>query len=78
MLLEDVMEILPILMPQVFIYQFFFIWGHEQCYMTSNQLKVRTYYYLKDLRRVYFTCLGLPYGKKDQTLFIEDEPNKAL
>ncbi len=78
MLLEDVIEILPILIPQVFVDQFFFIWGHEQCSMTSNQLKVGTYYYLKDLKCVYFTCQGLPYGKEDQTLFIEDEPNKAL
>jgi hypothetical protein len=46
MLLEDVMEILPILVPQVFVNQFVFIWGHEQCSMTSNQLKVGTYYYL--------------------------------
>ncbi len=78
MLLEDVMEIRPILMPQVFIDQFFFIWGQQQCSMTSNQLKVGTYYYLKDLRHVYFTCWGLPYGKENHTLFVEDELNKAL
>jgi hypothetical protein len=39
------MEILPILMPQVFVDQFVFIWGHEQCSMRSNQLKAGTYYY---------------------------------
>jgi hypothetical protein len=30
------------------------------------------------LDRVHFACRGLPYGAKDQTLFIDDEPNKAL
>jgi hypothetical protein len=29
MLLENVMQVLPLLMPQVFVNQFFFIWGHE-------------------------------------------------
>jgi len=29
MLLEDVMQVLPLVMPQVFVDQFFFIWGHE-------------------------------------------------
>jgi hypothetical protein len=32
--------------------------------MMSGQLKLGTYYYLKDLRRVYFACQGLSYGKK--------------
>jgi hypothetical protein len=27
---------------------------------------------------VYFACQRLPYGKEDQTLFIDDEPNKAF
>jgi hypothetical protein len=27
---------------------------------------------------VYFACWGLPYGKENQTLLIDDEPNKAL
>jgi hypothetical protein len=29
MLLEDVLEILPLLMPKTFINQFVFVWGHE-------------------------------------------------
>ncbi len=62
MLLEVVMEILPILMPQVFV----------------DHLGSWTYYYLKDLKCVYFTCRKPPYGKEDQMLLIEDEPNKAL
>jgi len=39
---------------------------------------VGTYYYLKDLKHVYFSCWGLPYGIQDQMLLINDEPNKAL
>jgi hypothetical protein len=27
---------------------------------------------------VYFSCQRLPYGKEDQTLLIDDEPNKAF
>jgi hypothetical protein len=38
MLLEDVMQVLPLLMPQVFVDQIFFIWGHEQCSKTLGQL----------------------------------------
>jgi hypothetical protein len=33
---------------------------------------------LKDLDWVYLACKGLPYGDKDKTLFIDDEPNKTL
>jgi hypothetical protein len=29
MLLEDVMHVLPLLVPQAFVYQFVFIWGCE-------------------------------------------------
>jgi hypothetical protein len=38
MLLEDVMEVHPMLMPQVFVYQFVFIWGCEKCSITSSQV----------------------------------------
>jgi hypothetical protein len=27
---------------------------------------------------MYYVCRWLPYGKDDQTLLINDEPNKAL
>jgi hypothetical protein len=39
MLLENVMEVFPMFMPQVFVDQFFFIWGCDQCSIVSNQLK---------------------------------------
>jgi hypothetical protein len=48
MLLENDMEVFSMFMPQVFVDQFFFIWGCDQCSIMSNQLKVETYYYLKD------------------------------
>jgi hypothetical protein len=64
MLIEDVMEVLTLLLLQDFIDQFFFIWGHEQCSMTSSQLTTRNYYYLKDLSRVYSTYQRLPYGQE--------------
>jgi hypothetical protein len=78
MLIEDVMEVFALLLPQDFIDQFVFIWGREQCLMTLGQLTTGNYYCLKDLSRVYFACRGLPYGKEDQTLLINDEPCKAL
>ncbi len=46
--------------------------------MTLGQLTTGNYYCLKDLSHVYFACQGLPYGKEDQTLLINDEPCKAL
>jgi hypothetical protein len=36
MLLEDVLEILPLLMPKILINQFVFVWGHEQCTSTTS------------------------------------------
>jgi hypothetical protein len=78
MLLEDVFQILPLLMPKTFVDQFVFVWGHEQCTTIRNQLTHSIYYYLKDLDQVHFTCKGLPYGDRDQTLFIDDELSKAL
>ncbi len=36
MLIEDVMEVLTLLLPQDFIHQFVFIWGREQCLMTPG------------------------------------------
>jgi hypothetical protein len=35
-------------------------------------------YYLKYLKHVYYVYCGKDYGKEDQTLFIDDEPNKVL
>jgi hypothetical protein len=34
--------------------------------------------YFKDLKCVYFACQGLPYGKNDQMLFIDNGLIKAL
>jgi hypothetical protein len=56
MLLEDVMHVFLSLVPQAFVDKFVFIWGCEQCTMTLGQVTTRTYYYLKDLNHVYFTC----------------------
>jgi hypothetical protein len=36
------------------------------------------HYYLRDLKHVYYGCCGFPYGQEDQTLFINDEPNKVF
>jgi hypothetical protein len=43
-----------------------------------GQISPESHYHLKDLKRVYYGCRGLPYGKEDQTLFIDNEPNKVL
>jgi hypothetical protein len=75
---EDVLNILLMFMLESFLDQFVFIWGHEQCSKTFGEITHESYYYLKDLKNTYYVCRGLPYGKEDQTLLINDEPNKAL
>jgi uncharacterized membrane protein len=39
MLLENVIEVFPMFMPQVFVDQLFFIWGCDQYSISSNQLE---------------------------------------
>jgi hypothetical protein len=63
--LDDVLEVLPMLMLEYFLERFFFIWGCEQCSKTYGQISFGSHYYLKDLKWVYYACLGLPYGKED-------------
>jgi hypothetical protein len=78
MKLEDVLEVLSMFMPKNFMDWFVFIWGHEQCSKIVGQISPGFHYYLKDLKCVYDGCHGLPNGKEDQTLLIDDEPNKAI
>jgi hypothetical protein len=33
---EDVLKILPLLMPKTFVNQFVFVWGHEKCSATTS------------------------------------------
>jgi hypothetical protein len=47
MLLKNVLEIIPLLMPKTLIDQFVFVWGCEQC-TTTSQFTHSIYYYLKD------------------------------
>ncbi len=78
MKLEDVLEVLPMLVPESFLDQFIFIWGREQCSKMSGEISLRCHYYLKDLKCVYYACHEKDYGKEDQTLLIDDEPSKAF
>ncbi len=78
MKLEDVLKVLPMFMLENFMDQCVFIWGREQCSKMAGQISPKSHYYLKDLKHVYYGCHGLPYGKEDQTLLIDDEPNKVL
>jgi len=75
---KHVLEALPMLMLNNFVDCFVFIWEHEECSKMSNEISFGSHYYLKDLKCVYYGCHMLPYGKADQTLLIDDEPNKAL
>ncbi len=72
------MEVLILLLPQDFINQFVVIWGHEQCLITLGQFTTGNYYCFKDLIHAYSTCQGLPYGKEDQTLLINDDWSKVF
>jgi len=78
MKLGDVLGVLPMFMPKNFMDQFVFIWGLEQCSKMVGQISPKSHYYLKDLKCVYDGCRGLPYGKEDQTLHINDELNKLI
>ncbi len=72
------LKFLPLLMPKILLDQIVFVWGCKQCIVIMGQFAYLIYYYLKDFDRVHLVCRGLPYGNKDQTLFIDDEPSKAL
>jgi tRNA U34 5-methylaminomethyl-2-thiouridine-forming methyltransferase MnmC len=67
MKLEDVFKVLLMLILDMFMDQFVFIWGREQCLKTFGQIYLGSYCYLKDLKHVYYICCGLPYDKEDQT-----------
>ncbi len=41
-------------------------------------ITLKSYYHIKDLKCVYYACRGLPYGMEDQTLLIDDKPNKVF
>jgi hypothetical protein len=41
------------------------------------EITPKSYYHIKDLKRVYYACCELPYGMEYQALLIDDEPNKA-
>jgi hypothetical protein len=78
MKLEDVLKVFPMLISDMFLDQFVFIWGHEQCLKTYSQISPRFYYYLMDLKHVYYGCHGLFYEKEYQTLLINNKPNKTF
>ncbi len=44
----------------------------------SGEISLEFHYYLKDLKCVYYGCRRKDYGEEDQTLLIDNEPNKAL
>jgi hypothetical protein len=48
-----------------------FSWGHEQCSKTSGLITLAYFYYLKDLKHVYYVYCDLPYGKEDKMLLID-------
>jgi hypothetical protein len=54
MKLEDVLEVLPMFIPEIFLEWFIFIWGHEHCSKTFDQISLGSYYYLKDLKIMYY------------------------
>ncbi len=63
---------------QSFLDRFVFFWGCEQCSKMFGEISHVSHYYLKDLKCVYYVCHGKDYGKEDQTLLINNEPNKVL
>jgi hypothetical protein len=74
----DVLEVFPMFILIFFLEWFILIWEREHCSNTSNQISLGSYYYLKDLKKMYYNRHELPYGKENQTLLIDDKPSKAL
>jgi hypothetical protein len=59
MKLKDVLEVLPMIMPENFLDLFVFIWGSENCSKTSGEISSKSHYYLKDLKYVYCCLLWI-------------------
>jgi hypothetical protein len=78
MKLKDVLVVLPMFMLESFLDRFVFVWGCEKCSKTFGEVSTSTHYHLKDLKCMYYACHGKDYGKEDQTLLIDDEPNKVF
>ncbi len=78
MKLEDVLKVFSMLFFKTFLDQFDFIWGCEHCCNFFGVITPQFYYYLKDLKYVYYACYGLPYKKENKMLLIDDEPTKVF
>jgi hypothetical protein len=77
MKLKEVLEVLPMLMLEKFLDQFVFIWGHEQCSKISNIIILRSFYYLRDLKHVFYACHNL-MGKKIECYSLTMNPTRHL
>ncbi len=53
MLLKDIHELLPLLMPKQFVRKFAFVWGKDKCSQTLGRITITLTYYLKDLNVEY-------------------------
>jgi hypothetical protein len=62
--LEDVLEVLSMFMLKNFLDRFVFLWGREQGCKMFNEITPEFYYYLKDLKHVYYVCHGYFMGRK--------------
>jgi hypothetical protein len=45
MKLEDVVEVFPMLMPEILLDSFIFIWGREQCFKMSSEIFPKSHDY---------------------------------
>jgi hypothetical protein len=75
---EDVLEVLPMLMLESFLYWFIFIWGHEQFSKMFGEISPRSHYYLKDLKHVYYVCYGKDYGKGIKHCWLMMNPTRRF
>jgi hypothetical protein len=54
MKMENVFKVLSMLVSNTFVDQFVCFWGCEQCSKTFGQILLESYYYLNDLKCVYY------------------------
>ncbi len=79
MLLEDIQELLPLIMPRQFICKFVFVWVKERCSQMLGRITPTLIYYLKDLNITYLEFYSMFHHHiEDHVLLINDKPNKAI
>ncbi len=63
-------------MPKKKLDRFVFLWRHEQGCKMFNEITPESYYYLKDLKHVYYVCHGYFMGRKIKHYWLTMNPTR--